>query len=221
MESLKKIILSVLSLVLISVTATAQTGEIRIRFIGNCGLHMTDGKMNVYSDFPYKSGAYGYMEYAEAELDSVKDGSIFLFTHKHNDHHSGKLVRKLSGKDYGPRNKRGIEKLNRSSKDFQVQTFRTKHKLSLKHNSYLITWHGKKIYLSGDTESAETIAKVTGIDWAFVPYWILLDAKEKNIKIDAKKFGLYHLYPNQKIDGEIPEKIELMEKQGEVITIPY
>ena len=221
MNNLLKNLLQVLALVLISVTAIGQTGEIRIRFIGNCGLHMSDGTRNVYVDFPYKSGAYGYMEYDKSELDSVKDNSIFLFTHKHNDHHSGKLVRKLSGKDYGPRNKRGIEKLNQVSQDFQVQTFNNKHKFSFKHNSYLITWHGKKIFLSGDTETAETIANLGGLDWAFVPYWILSDANKRNIKIDAKKFGLYHLYTNQKIDGEIPDKIELMDKQGKVMTIGY
>lgn len=60
-----------------------------------------------------------------------------------------------------------------------------------------------------------------GLDWAFVPYWILLDAKDKEIKIDTKMFGVYHLYPNQKFKNHAPEKIKVMDKQGEVISVPY
>lgn len=66
-----------------------------------------------------------------------------------------------------------------------------------------------------------TIGKVENIDWAFVPYWILHDAKENNIEIDAKMKALYHLYPNQKIEGEIPENMIVLRTEGQVIKIPY
>lgn len=33
-----------------------QSGQIQIKFIGNCGLYMTDAQTNFYIDFPYKSG---------------------------------------------------------------------------------------------------------------------------------------------------------------------
>ncbi len=75
--------------------------------------------------------------------------------------------------------------------------------------------------LSGDTETSDIIATIKDINWAFVPYWILLDAKEKNLKIDTEKFGIYHLYPDQKIKNSSPEKIILLKKQGEVIKIQY
>ena len=51
---------------------------------------MTDGNLNVYTDFPYKSGTYNYMEFDSSELDSIKDNSIFIYTHKHADHYSKK-----------------------------------------------------------------------------------------------------------------------------------
>jgi len=54
-----------------------------------------------------------------------------------------------------------------------------------------------------------------------VPYWILLDATEKTMKIDAKMFAIYHLYPNQKINIETPDRIVLLDKEDEVITVPY
>ncbi len=79
---------------LLTLVGYSQTKEIQIKFIGNCGLYMTDGTTNIYTDFPYKSGAYGYMEFEESELDSVKENSIFIFTHKHADHYSKKKVKK-------------------------------------------------------------------------------------------------------------------------------
>lgn len=114
-----------------------------------------------------------------------------------------------------------MEKLGNSIEGFSIEAYKTKHRFSLRHFSYMITWHDKKIYLSGDTESAETIAKMTNMEWAFVPGWIIMDAKEKNIKIDAKMIGVYHLYPGQKVNNQSPEKIKLLNKQKEVISIPY
>ena len=81
-------------LILLSNSAYSQTNEIKIKFIGNCGLYMTDGVTNFYIDFPYKSGAHNYMEYDQSELDSVKDNSIFIFTHRHSDHYSKKHLKK-------------------------------------------------------------------------------------------------------------------------------
>lgn len=59
-------------LTLFSITVFAQTNEITIRFIGNCGMYFTDGTTNFYVDFPYKSGAHNYMEYDSSELDNIK-----------------------------------------------------------------------------------------------------------------------------------------------------
>jgi hypothetical protein len=219
-----KLILT-LTLIIISNSIHGQSGEIKIQFIGNCGLYMTDGKEDIYIDFPYKSGAYGYMTYEITELDSVKEDAIYIFTHKHNDHHSSKNLKKVlkekKGKKYGPWNIKKLEKLGNSIEGFSIEAYKTKHRFSLRHYSYMITWHGKKIYLSGDTESAETIAKMTGMEWAFVPGWIIMDAIEKNIKIDTKMIGVYHLYPGQKVNNESPEKIKLLNVQKEVISIQY
>lgn len=202
-----------------------QSGEISIQFIGNCGLYLTDGTQNIYVDFPYKSGAYNYMEYDTSELDKIAENSTFIFTHRHADHYSEKILKKIlktkNGNAYGSWNIEALENLGTTIPHFSIETFETKHRFSFSHYSYLITWHGKKIYFSGDTETAETIKNVTEIDWAFVPYWILMDAKEKNISLDLKMVGVYHLYPNQKVSGQIPEKIKLLNVQGEVITIQY
>ena len=200
--------------------AFSQSSEITVRFIGNCGLHITDGDLNLYVDFPYKSGAHHYMEYDKSEIDNISENPVFLFTHKHSDHYSKKLLKKKDGKKFGPWNIAELEKFSESVPDFSIDAFKTKHRFSFSHYSYLISWHGKKIFISGDTGNADTLGKQEGMDWAFVPAWIFSDATEKNLKIDTEMFGLYHIGPRDQISSESP-KILLMDKQGEVICIPY
>lgn len=210
---------------LLGCSLQSQSDAITIRFIGNCGLYMTDGVLDVYVDFPYKSGAYGYMEYPGSEIDSLRSGATHLFTHRHADHYSKKLVKGLSGMVYGPWKVKKKRRADLSAPvygaaAFKVETFRTKHRFALHHFSYLITWHGKRIYLSGDTEGAETIAQVKAIDLAFVPGWIMHDAKAKNITIDAERIAIYHLYPRETVTTENP-KIRTLEEQGAVLELVY
>ncbi len=220
--------LVLLTLMSVANATFSQTTAISIRFIGNCGLYTTDGISNIYIDFPYKSGAHNYMEYDLSELDSVKNNPIFIFTHKHSDHFSGRLVKKLAkklgGKIYSPWNVKQLLKLNNELNDFTIEAFKTKHMFSIKHYSYLITWHNKKIFISGDTEHAETIASLKDIDWAFVPVWLLMDANEKGIKLGdvSKMFAVYHIGPGDHItNDDINPRIKLLNKQGEIIPIPY
>jgi L-ascorbate metabolism protein UlaG (beta-lactamase superfamily) len=214
---------SFLIIILIVITnfGFSQTNEIKITFIGNAGLHITDGNTNLYVDFPYKSGAHKYMKYDKSILDSIKENSIFLFTHRHSDHYSKKLLKKLNGKKYGNWNVSELVKLNDSIPNFSIQAFKTSHKFTFKHYSYLIIWHNKKIYINGDTGDVEPLSKIKNIDWAFVPYWILQNAKEDSIKIDAKNIGVYHLYPIQQITGTIPDNMIFLKEQNKVILISY
>jgi hypothetical protein len=148
---INKIKLLIIASIFISSYGFSQTKEIQIEFIGNCGLHMTDGITNFYIDFPYKSGAHGYMEFNESELDSIKENSIFIFTHKHSDHFSKKnlkkVMKKKGGQTFGVSNIPELEKLGESIENFDIRAFKTNHKvfgISFRHYSYLITWHDKK-----------------------------------------------------------------------------
>jgi len=216
--------LLLVTLLCISNFSFSQSNEIKIKFIGNCGLYLTDGNSNLYIDFPYKSGAHKYMEYDKAEIDSIKDNAVFIFTHRHADHYSNTRLKKLDGQKFDPWSIPELEKLGETIPDFDIKAFKTKHKVfgvSFKHYSYLITWHGKKIYLSGDTGDLEDVGKIKDIDWAFVNPWLYMNALREKVTIDAKKFAMYHLYPNQKIDGEVPANLLILKNQGEVIAIPY
>jgi len=213
------------SVLLFAFPAAAQTNVITVRFIGNCGLYMTDGSLDVYVDFPYRSGAYNYMEYPASEIDSIRANATHIFTHRHADHYSKKLVKGLSGTVYRPWKVKKKRRADLSAPiyaaaAFTVESFRTKHSLFENDFSYLITWHGKRIYLNGDTEGAETIGQVKDMDIAFVPGWIMMDALEKNIKIDTEHFAVYHLYPTQKVTTDNP-KIQILNKQGEIIELAY
>jgi hypothetical protein len=221
MKHICKKLVSAILLIIISSSCFGQTNEIEITFIGNAGFYMTDGNREIYFDFPYKSGAYGYMTYNEAELNKIKDSSIFIFTHKHADHYSKKLVKKLKGKVYAGRNRKKINKLEKDIPDFKIKSYKTKHRFSFKHYSYVIEWHGKKLFVSGDTEHPETIGMIKNIDFAFIPTWILFYAKEKNINVDAKTKVLYHLYPNEEIEEKTSEDFIIFDKQGMNIKIPY
>ena len=217
--------LLVLLFTLLFSSVHAQSDSIRVRFIGNCGIHLSDGITNIYSDFPYKSGAYNYMVFDESELDSVQPNAIFLFTHKHADHFSGKNMRRVlkikNGKKCTPRNLRRLQKVCDTIPNFSITEIKTKHRFSLKHRSYLIEWNGKRIYISGDTEHAEAIGQHVNLNAAFVPYWLIMDAKDKSIKIDAEKIIVYHI-----ADVQIPSAKEGLKEpyhplveQGEVFYI--
>lgn len=209
------------------VNASTAQDKLHIKFIGNCGLHLSDGATNIYTDFPYKSGAFGYMKYSNVELDSIEANSVFIFTHKHSDHYSKKIVRTLlkkrNCKKFTQWNKKKLLRHMEEEPNIDIKAFKNKHRFSFKHYSYLITWNGKRIFLSGDTESAETISQVENIDWAFVPSWLLDDAEEKGIQIDASMIGVYHLYPSE-IEKSIKrwessENIIPLTEQGMYITI--
>jgi len=61
MTNFVKKILLIITIFCFSNFGFSQSNEIIIKFIGNCGLHMTDGESNFYIDFPYKQHAYRWM----------------------------------------------------------------------------------------------------------------------------------------------------------------
>lgn len=132
-----------------------------------------------------------------------------------------KLAKNLGGEIYSPWNKKDLLKLNDKLADFTIEAFKTKHRYSINHCSYLITWHNKKYFISGDTENAETFAAMKDIDWAFIPVWILSDAKKKGIKLSdvSKMFAVYHIGPRHRVTiKDNNPKIKLLNVPGEIIT---
>lgn len=214
MKTRKKKIIKIILLSIFIVVANLAPGQneaIEIEFLGNCGLFMTDGNLKVYVDFPYKSGAYGYMTYRPGLVDSIHENSIFIFTHGHAEHFNRKGFKQTNQKLYGPwpvsfflsgKRKYKFFELNDKGQNFSITKFKTKHRLSLKHYSYLIEWNNKRIYISGDDESADTISTLDDLDLAFAPYWLLHNASERGIKIQTKQIILYHHPSVESIDNK-------------------
>jgi len=196
--------------ILVTYVSFGQNKKIEITFLGNCGLFMTDGDINLYVDFPYKSGAYGYMTYKPEILDSLHANSIFLFTHGHADHYSRKLFKKTNQKLYGPwpvkflmskKRKYKLDEIN-SLSDFSITEYKTKHGYSFKHFSYLIVWNKKRIFISGDTHLSDTLVSIKNLDLVFAAPWVLNDASQRNLKIDSKEIILYHHRSVESIDNK-------------------
>lgn len=202
----------------------AQNDEITIRFISNCGLHISDGDADIYVDFPYRSGAFIYDEFDQAEIDSIQDSSIFLFTHTHGDHYSRKnmkyVLKHKDGKKYGKWNIDALAELATELTDFSVKAIKNEHRFSSNHYSFLITWHGKRIFIGGDAESTSSVLEERNLDWAFVPSWIFISLIEENEEIDADKLGIYHIGPKDVVEIESPNVL-VFDEQGEIVTIPF
>jgi len=84
-----------------------------------------------------------------------------------------------------------------------------------------MTWHGKRLYFYGDTETPDIALTMKNLDWAFVPYWTAVQLNKLNRTLDTKMLGVYHFYPTMKVSNSNPDKVKLLIKQGELISIPY
>jgi len=215
-----------LALVLLAGTA-AQAGELTITFIGNMAFHITDGETTLLSDFPYTSGAFGYMAYDMEDVPKVTDG-VCLITHFHSDHWNSRLFRDMDTKIIAPP---GITKrLDQARvvpftvdatiryKDISVEAIEMPHKLAPQHYSYLVTWHGLRLYFTGDTETPADILKQEDIDVMFLSPWLIRTIERQHLTLDAKQLVVYH----QKTDEEIPpfQNYRRM-KQGASFTVEY
>src|SRR6185295_719368 len=75
--------------------------KLQAQFIGNMAFAITDGKTALYTDFPYESGAFGYMSYDFAKVPKAP-GSLCLYTHGHRDHFDAALFAKMDAKAIAP-----------------------------------------------------------------------------------------------------------------------
>ncbi len=146
------------ALLALHATQPAQRPNLDARFIGNMAVALTDGTTTIVSDFPYQSGAFGYMTYDAAEIRSATSAMLALITHRHNDHWEPALFARTSWSVAGPDDVvAGIPAARvvrvRSGATFgaaRIESIQTPH-ANVGHYSYVVTWHGRRIYFSGDT----------------------------------------------------------------------
>jgi len=211
---------------LLAIAASGRAGELTITFIGNESFHITDGETTLLTDFPYQSGYMGYMSYDMAELPPVVDG-LSLITHFHKDHWDRALFEQHPEWSIiaAPGILESIESPNEIPiqpvirfKDLVIQPSATPHHFSPQHYSYLVTWHGKRLYFVGDTETPAYILPLEDVDVLFITPWLIRTIERQELSLDAEILVVYH----QKTDEEIPpfQDYRRME-QGESFTLEY
>jgi len=201
-------------------------GVLKFTFVGNEAFLVSDGEVTMAMDFPYRSGSSGYMKY---DFDEVRPRGVILclVTHSHFDHFDFVIFRNHSWSLIGP------PSVTYSKPDYDVTIVENEDTLTwesitvephatphadLDHYSYLVTWHGLRIYIPGDTEITGPILAAENLDLAFVTPWLLDNVREMGAKIDAKRIVVYHHRGGERVvlyqDSMVPE-------QGDTFEIPF
>ena len=98
----------------------------------------------------------------------------------------------------------------------QIESLETPH-ARLGHYSYIVTWHGRRLYFSGDTQDARSLILARNLDVAFVSPWLYSTVMGLHRRIDAKRVVIYHHEAGQQIPG-CAEGC-LVPRQGDTISI--
>ena len=192
-------------------------------FIGNMAFAITDGTTTIYTDFPYESGYSGYMTYDFSAVPKAK-GALCLVTHGHRDHFDTLLFSKMDAMLIAPADvearvpkERRIPFAPRMRyRDIEIEAQSTPHG-PVGHASYLVTWHGLRLYCSGDTDRADQLLALKNLDFAFVSPWLIQRVAETRRRIDARQVVCYH----HQADETVPLfQNRIVPRQGETLALP-
>ena len=209
----------------LGLTPRAAAKQLHFQFIGNEAFLITDGKTSLFSDFPYTPGAFGYMNYDFATAAQGVENGLCLITHGHADHFDAKLFAAtkfaviappavLASLDT-PRKIPFAQEM--SYRGIRVRALPTPHG-DIQHYSYLVLWHGRKLYFAGDTGDIDELSRQTGLDVAFVTPWQLRAMKEHGKHIAARRVVVYH----HQVDEAVPlYQDRLVLQQGESFDLPF
>ena len=217
-------------LLLILFTSLLCSEQLDIQYIGNASFVLSDGKKNVFIDFPYEAGAYGFaMDYS---LDSIitGDNNISIITHHHGDHwwrkgfmdSNNKLFAPYFVRLFVPKSREILFEEHSVIDDLIINPIKTPHSFTIEpfgipisgkcisHYSYILFWHNKKIFISGDANSEyELLQREKNIDIAIITYWNGEYAFMNNKNIDANNILLCHFYNLE----QITQYRELIDKE--------
>ena len=145
-------------MIMLLALGAAEAQELEFRFIGNDGFEISDGSSTILVDFPYRSGAFGYMTFDSSELEA-RDHALCLFTHRHDDHFDPDALAGIGCSVAGPAEvlAKVDERLHLSGGptwrfgEAEITCLDTEHS-DVDHCSYVIRWHDRSIFISGDVE---------------------------------------------------------------------
>lgn len=198
--------LAALGLIVVFVSGQPRPA-LEARFIGHMSYAITDGTTTLMTDFPYQSGYSRYMTYDAAQIRSATDATLSLITHRHGDHWEPRLLAATTWKVAGPSDviagiaPSRIVPLDGGTGTFgavRIEAIETPH-ASIGHYSYIVTWHGRRLYFTGDTESTEALLAAKNLDVAFVSPWLYRAVVRAGQRIDAKQIVIYHQEQGQRV----------------------
>ena len=162
-------------------TIKTSRGDLRITFIGHGTLMFRFGSLVVHVD---PVGRY-------ADYSKLPKADVILVTHEHGDHLDKEAVAKISGKDTSlvltaacaKQVDGGVVMKNddlKTIKGLKVQAVPAYNIVHMRKpgqpfhpkgagNGYVITFGDKQVYVAGDTENIPEMAKLAGVDIAFLP----------------------------------------------------
>jgi L-ascorbate metabolism protein UlaG (beta-lactamase superfamily) len=187
---------------------------IQARFIGNMAYAVTDGRTTLFTDFPYESGYSIYMEYDPREIRSSTQASLSLITHRHGDHWDRPAFEKTTWNVIGPADAlAGVDaarvvrslpvvpaRATTKVEEMTIDALPTPH-ANIGHYSYLVTWHGRRLYFTGDTDDTAQLLDVKNLDVAFVSPWLFEAVQRSGRRIDARRIVIYHQTADATVAG--------------------
>lgn len=194
--------------VALTLATLPQRPRLEARFIGQMAFAISDGAVAVITDFPYQTGYAGAPSFDERELRAHTQPTLALITHKHLDHWEPGLFARTNWKVLGPADATGTIAAGRVVPPAARVTFgpaviellETPH-ARIGHYSYVVTWHGRRLYFSGDTESIDSLSAAKNLDVAFVSPWLHQSMIRSGRRIDAKRVVIYHHRIGQQVPG--------------------
>jgi len=178
--------------------------SLSVRFIGNEAFVLSDGRTTIVTDFPYRSGAFGYMAY---ERPALPPGRVLaLITHRHLDHFDPTEWRDPSWSILGPREvTQALAVGHRHALDsvvtfgsFVIRPLRTPHS-DTEHYSYLIDWGALRLYFSGDTEDPASLLAAKGVTHAFLTPWLWTTLDSSTERPGEWEVIIQHHTPGQRV----------------------
>lgn len=181
-------------------------GKLVITFIGHATLMLQAGKTVIYVD----------PVFSEADYLGFPKSDILLITHDHDDHLDKNAIGHLTQPNTttiisqscssklakGEILKNGQEK---SIGEISIKAVPAYNIVQTRNgipyhpkgngNGYVISFGGKKIYISGDTENIPEMAELKEIDIAFLPMNLPYTMTPEMVSNGARKFMPRILYP--------------------------
>lgn len=197
------------ALILFALLSAPPTDAARtMRYVGNAGFEISDGVHTVLLDFPYVSGAYGYMKFEASELEPRR-GSLCLISHAHADHFNPEAVVEVGCQVAGPTE---VMKLvpesarlpGTSPWKFEGATAKcidSEHG-GVDHCTLVLKWHETTFIAAGDVESIVPLIKdIPRPDIFVLPYWLANQTSVVREAFPGVRIVLSHEEPGASVDS--------------------